>query len=138
MLEGFYGSESIQVLPPGLTIWSLLVGVCRHGVFRILEKFYRDPQMKKYKKKYKLFIQYLYKNYLSPVAKFPHSRWNNYYSILIDNDPGISTNALENVNLKLKKLVGSGFLSQKMPIERLRCFMKIKSHCTLNVWCVIK
>ena len=56
----------------------------------------------------------------------------------LQDDPGISTNALENVNLKLKKLVGSGFLSQKMPIERLRSFMKIKSNCTLNVWCVIK
>ena len=49
--------------------------------------------------KYRSGVQYLDTNYLSKNAKFPRSRPNYYYSILIDNHPGISTNALENVNL---------------------------------------
>ena len=66
-------------------------------VYRIFEKFYNDPQMKGHKRKYKSFISYLNRNYLSETAKFGHHKWN-YYQSLCDDDFSITTNSLENVN----------------------------------------
>ena len=72
--------------------------------------------MKKYKKKYKLFIQYLYKIW----------SWSWY----------MINNALENVNLKLKKLVGSGFLSEKNAYRKVKEFHE--DQIALYTQCVVR
>ena len=67
----------------------------RYELKRITQGKYR-----KFKRNWKCFIQYLVKNYLCDNSKFPHSRWNYHFSILYDHDPSITTNPLENINLK--------------------------------------
>ena len=78
--------------------------------------------MKKLKRKWKYFVQYLVKNYLKDGSKFPHCIWNYHFSILNDYDPSITTNPLENINLKLKKLVGCGFLSRANAYKKVKEF----------------
>ena len=106
----------------GMTFLNLQNSEILYGVYRIFEKLYRSPEMKKLKHKWKPFILYLVKNYLGETAKYPHSRWNYHFSILNDHDPSITTNPLENINLKLKKLVGCGFLSRTNAFKKVKEF----------------
>ena len=89
----------------------------RYELKRITQGKYR-----KFKRNWKCFIQYLVKNYLCDNSKFPHSRWNYHFSILYDHDPSITTNPLENINLKLKKLVGCGYLSRTNAYKKVKKF----------------
>ena len=56
-----------------------------------------DRIQKGHKRKYKSFISFLNRNYLSETAKFGHHKWN-YYQSFCDDDFSITTNSLENVN----------------------------------------
>ena len=53
--------------------------------------------MKKLKRKWKCFVQYLVKIYLSENAKFPHRIWNYHYTILNEHDRMSRQNALKKV-----------------------------------------
>ena len=67
--------------------------------------------MRGHKRKFKQFIAYLCKNYLNQNCRLPHSLWN-YHASLSESDYCLTTNALENLNGKLKAKVGQGFLSR--------------------------
>ena len=90
-------------------------------VFEIFIQFYKAPECKKFKKKFKNFIKYLVNNFLKGTAKFPHSKWN-YYEALSDSDFSLTTNSLENLNLKLKKIVGTGYLSKGNAFRKIKQF----------------
>ena len=74
---------------------------------------YKSTDMRelKCKKKFKNFVAYLFKGYLSEGAKYPHTIWN-YHEALSESDFCITTNSLENVNHHLKAKVGTGYLSR--------------------------
>ena len=80
--------------------------------------------MKSKRKKFKSFVNYLVKFYLADTAKFPHSQWNYYHSISQDIDLAVTTNSLENLNLKLKRHLGHGFLSSKNALRKLKSFQE--------------
>ena len=69
-------------------------------------------KMDGYKKKFKKCISYLCKNYLNAEnCRFPHYWWN-YHEALSQSDYCITTNCLENLNLRLKTKVGVGYCSR--------------------------
>ena len=93
-------------------------------VYAILSSLYRSPEIKSKRKKFKLFINYLVKYYLAPSAKFPFRIWNYFSSITEDVDMAVTTNSLENVNLKLKRHLGHGYLSEKNAYRKLKSFQE--------------
>ena len=113
-----------------LSIWKMLLGITflnlsnyeilRH-IYRIFEEKYVCPQMKGFKRKFKLFVAYLCKNYLNENATYPHRLWN-YHSFLCQSDYSITTNALENLNGKLKSKCGTGFLSKNNSFKKIKEF----------------
>ena len=93
-----------------------------HAVYRHFEFIFGAPEMKSKRKKFKSFINYLVKFYLADSAKFPFSTWNYYHSISHDIDMAVTTNSLENINLKLKRHLGHGYLSSKNAFRKLKSF----------------
>ena len=113
-----------------LSIWKWILGITfldlsnykiLRNVYRIFEEKYSSPKMKGLKKKFKLFVGYLCKNYLNENAKYPHTLWN-YHSFLCQSDFTITTNALENLNGKLKSKCGTGYLSRNNSFRRVKEF----------------
>ena len=75
-----------------------------------------------YKKKFKKCISYLCKNYLNAEnCRFPHYWWN-YHEALSQSDYCITTNCLENLNLRLKTKVGVGYCSRNKAYKTLKDF----------------
>ena len=58
------------------------------------------------------------------TAEFPHSQWTYYHSISQNIDLAVTTNSLENLNLKLKRHLGHGFLSSKNALRKLKSFQE--------------
>ena len=73
---------------------------------------------------FKSFINYLVKNYLAPSAKYPFKLWNFFSSVMEDSDMAVTTNSLENINLKLKRHLGHGYLSAKNAYRKLKSFQE--------------
>ena len=48
-------------------------------------------------------------------------QWN-YHDSIQNGDMGITTNPLENINLKLKSKMGHGYLTQKSAFKKLKAF----------------
>ena len=64
------------------------------------------------------------KNYLAPSAKYPVKLWNFFSSVMEDSDMAVTTNSLENINLKLKRHLGHGYLSAKNAYRKLKSFQE--------------
>ena len=54
-------------------------------------------------------------------SKFPFEQWN-YHESIMSGDMGVTTNPLENINLKLKSKMGHGYLTQKSAFKKLKAF----------------
>lgn len=65
-------------------------------------------------------VQYLLKKLLED-SKFPFEQWN-YHDSIQNGDMGVTTNPLENINLKLKSKMGHGYLTQKSALRKLKDF----------------
>ena len=72
---------------------------------------------------FRSFVQYLLKNYLQEDSKFPFDQWN-YHESIQNGDLGVTTNPLENINLKLKSKMGHGYLTQKSAFKKLKSFQE--------------
>ena len=60
---------------------------------------------------------------MSPHARFPIPTWNYHQHTLLDGDTSnTTTNSLENVNLRLKRFLGQGFISHKTALTKLKSF----------------
>ena len=51
----------------------------------------------------------------------PFEQWN-YHESIQNGDMGVTTNPLENINLKLKSKMGHGYLTQKSAFKKLKIF----------------
>ena len=68
-------------------------------------------------------VNYLYRNYLGPSALYPLKTWNYSKVISMDeNLSGVTTNQIENLNLRLKAFVGMGYLSEQNAYLKLKKF----------------
>ena len=83
-------------------------------------RLYREIKGKR--RGFKNFVSYLVKHYLSESSKFPFKNWNYFDSITSDQDTAITTNSLENLNGRLKKHVGTGYISQTNAFRKLKTF----------------
>ena len=109
-----------------------------HVVYRHFEYLHQAPDMKSKRKKFKGFINYSVKNYLASSAKYPFKLWNYFDSVTEDLDMAVTTNSLENINLKPKMHLGHGYLSAKMLTESLRVFRKSRFRYIHRVYVITK
>ena len=94
-----------------------------YGLFRFFENFYERLSTKKKKSRYTKMINYLYRNYYGPSALYPLKHWNYSKVISMDeNLSGVTTNQIENLNLRLKAFVGMGYLSEENAYLKLKKF----------------
>ena len=82
-----------------------------------------SPEMRSKTDGFRSFVQYLLNNYLLQDSKFPFDQWN-YHNSIQNGDMGITTNPLENINLKLKSKMGHGYLTQKSAFKKLKAFQE--------------
>ena len=66
---------------------------------------------------FRSFAEYLLNKYLLQDSKFSFHQWN-YNDSIQNGDMGITTNPLENNNLKLKSKMGHGYLAQKSAFKK--------------------
>ena len=62
--------------------------------------------------------------YLAQSAKYSFKLWNFFSSDVEDSDMAVTTNCLENINLKLKRHLGHGYLSAKNAYRKLKSFQE--------------
>ena len=82
-----------------------------------------SPEMRSKTDGFRSFVQYLLNHYLLQDSKFPFDQWN-YHDSIQNGDMGITTNPLENINLKLKSKMGHGYLTQKSAFKKLKAFQE--------------
>ena len=83
--------------------------------------WFLTPTMRSKTAGFRSFVQYLLKNYLLEDSKFPFEQWN-YHESIQNGDMSVTTNPLENINLKLKAKMGHGYLTQKSAFRKLKDF----------------
>ena len=91
----------------GITFMDLRDTDILDAIFEHLNYVYESPEMRSKAAGFRSFVQYLLKNYLLPDSKFPFHQWN-YHDSIHSGDMGITTNPLENINLKLQSKMGDG------------------------------
>ena len=87
-----------------------------HIEYQHLNFIYESPEMRSKTAGFRSFVQYLLKNYLLENSKFPFEQWN-YHDSIQNGDMGVTTNPLENINLKLKSKMGHGYLPKNQLSE---------------------
>ena len=82
-----------------------------------MEYVYESPEVCSKTDGFRLFVNYLLKTYLLEDAKFRFSHWN-YYASIMQGDTGVTTNPLENINLKPKSKMGHGYFNSKIGFQK--------------------
>ena len=75
---------------------------------------------------------------MTPSAKYPFKLWNYFDSVTEDLDMAVTTNSLENINLKLKRNLGHGYLSAKNAYRKLKSFQEDQISLYTSVYVITK